>query len=106
MTKPDFYNGQLKNTAEEKTSLLRNQGKMIGYKSQDLYLVGMIRNVSINLTKIRNQQYRRVTGSKEKMRSQLNLLEKMVLSSGARLLPNSMEIQVLQEMVNSAEKDG
>lgn len=42
---------------------------MIGYKSQDLYLVGMIRNVSINLTKIRNQQYRRVTGSKEKMRS-------------------------------------
>lgn len=66
----------------------------------------MIPSANINLIKIKNQPFKKVTGWKEKMKNLLDLLEKMELDNGVKLPLHLMLIWVPIEMESSVEKDG
>jgi len=72
----------------------------------DSYLAEMILSASINSIRIKSPPFKRATGSREKMKSWLNLFEKMAPSSGVRLLTSSMQISVSPEMESNAERGG
>lgn len=69
MKNQNFYYGQLKIIAKEKISHQLNQEKMIGYKLLALFQAEMIHNVNINIIKIKNQQFKKVIGLREKMKN-------------------------------------
>ena len=69
MTKPTFFSGRSKSTAEGRASLHRNSTRMTGSRSLGSSQEEMILSASTSSTKTRSQPYKRVTGSKEKTRS-------------------------------------
>ena len=58
----NYCNGPFKNIAEVKISNHRSLTKMIGWKQPVLSLEEMTRSVNTNLTKIKNQQFKKVIG--------------------------------------------
>lgn len=106
MTKRSFCNGPYRSTVGERVSRRRSWTRMTGYRLPISYLAGMTRNVSTSLTRTKSRQYRRVIGSRERMKSWYGLLETMELSSGARLPINLTPIWRWRGTANNAENVG
>ena len=58
----NYCNGPFKNIAEVKISSLKSLTKMIGWKQLVLSPEEMTRSANTNLTKIKNQQFKKVIG--------------------------------------------
>lgn len=92
MKRQNYFSGLFKSTVKVRDSLLKNLIRMTGYKLLGSFPAEMTHSVSISSTRIRNQPFKRATGSKEKTRNLSDSLESMEPSNGVKLPLNSMKV--------------
>ena len=106
MTKPNCFSGLSQSIAGARASRHRSWTRMTGFRLPISFQAETTLSVSISSIRIRNLPSRKVTGSREKMRSLSGLSGKMVRSSGVKSPTNLMRTLTSQGMVSSAESVG